>query len=285
MKYIILGAGGMAGHLIAIYLKEQGEDVIGIARRKLNFVPSIELDILKFSTLTKVITREKPDCIINCIGILNQFAEKNKSEAVLLNAYLPHLLADISKEIGSKVIHMSTDCVFSGEKGSYTEYDKPDGSTVYDRTKAIGELNEYNLTFRNSIVGPDINENGIGLFNWFMKQKGAICGYNKCIWTGVTTLTLAKAMHKASYSEYHGIINLVNNECITKFSLLKLFNIYSKKNLTIRSVNGVIQDKSLLRTRFDFEYNVPTYEHMIIEMFTWITSHENLYKHYLEEEI
>src|SRR5699024_1115052 len=106
----------------------------------------------------------------------------------------------------TKIIHMSTDCVFSGKIGNYKEDSLRDGETFYDRSKALGELdNQKDLTFRNSIIGPDINENGIGLFNWFMKQEGSINGYSKAIWTGVTTLTLAKAMDSALKEDLVGI--------------------------------------------------------------------------------
>src|SRR5699024_5151046 len=135
------------------------------------------------------------DAIINAVGILNKDAEENKSHAVLLNSYLPHYISNLTKDMNTKVIHMSTDCVFSGKVGSYKEDSLRDGQTFYDRSKALGELeNDKDLTFRNSIIGPDMNKNGIGLFNWFMKQNGYIKGFNKAIWTGVTTLTLAKAM-------------------------------------------------------------------------------------------
>ena len=102
---------------------------------------------------------------------------------------------------------MSTDCVFSGKTGGYDESSLRDGETFYDRSKALGELeNQKDLTFRNSIIGPDLNEEGIGLFNWFMKQTGEINGYTKAMWTGVTTLTLAKAMESAVQQGLTGLI-------------------------------------------------------------------------------
>ena len=104
------------------------------------------------------------DTVINCIGVLNQFAERDKAGAVYLNSYLPHYLAKITEGTDTQVIHMSTDCVFSGKRGQYTEYDIRDGETFYDRTKALGEIeDEKNLTLRQSIVGPDIKRTGIGL--------------------------------------------------------------------------------------------------------------------------
>lgn len=283
MKYLVLGAGGMAGHIITHYLKEQGEEVEGLERRELSYCKTYNMDATQFNKLEQIIKENNYDVIINCIGLLNQNAEDNVDLAILLNSYLPHFLSKVTKNMKTKVIQMSTDCVFSGKKGHYTENDFPDGETYYDRTKALGELNdEKNLTFRNSIIGPDINENGIGLFNWFMKQDGEINGFEKSIWTGVTTLTLAKAMHKASYENLTGLYNLVNNEIISKYGLVNLFNKYSKKGLTIHKVDGIIHDKSLYRTRNDFSFDVPSYEQQIKEMFEWINSHKELYPHYFK---
>lgn len=281
MKYLVLGAGGMAGHLITNYLIEQNEIVEGLERRNLPFCKTHVIDATNFDKVKNIIQNNDYDIIINCIGLLNQNAEDNVDQAILLNAYLPHFLAKITKETNTRVFQMSTDCVFSGKKGHYTELDLPDGETYYDRTKALGELNDNkNLTFRNSIVGPDINCNGIGLFNWFMKQSGEIKGFEKSIWTGVTTLTLAKAMHKASKQNLTGIYNLVNNDNISKYDLLELFNKYSGKELRINKVEGIKQDKSLYRTRNDFEFTVPSYEQQVSEMFQWIDEHKELYTLY-----
>lgn len=281
MKYLILGAGGMAGHLIAYYLIEQGEEVEGLARRNLPFCKTYNMDVTQFENLKKLIDNNNYDIIINCIGLLNQNADNNIDLAILVNSYLPHYLAKITKDMKTRIFQMSTDCVFSGKRGHYVEKDLPDGGSYYDRTKALGELNDTkNLTFRNSIIGPDINENGIGLFNWFMKQSGEINGYSKSIWTGVTTLTLAKAMHEASYQKITGVYNLVNNSKISKYDLLKLFNKYSNKGLTINKIDGIEQDKSLVRTRTDFSFIVPTYEDQVKDLFEWIKKHKILYKQY-----
>ena len=281
MKYLILGAGGMAGHMIVNYLKEQGEEVDGLEKRKLSYCKTYIMDATKFNELHQLIELGKYDIVINCIGLLNDNAENNIDQAILLNSYLPHYLAKVTKNMKTKIIHMSTDCVFSGKIGHYTENDIPDGETYYDKTKALGELNDdKNLTFRNSIIGPDININGIGLFNWFMKQSGGITGFEKSIWTGVTTLTLAKAMHRASYTGLTGLYNLVNNETINKYELINLFNKYTDKKLVVKKVDGVIQDKSLYRTRNDFDFIVPSYEKQVEEMCEWIQNHQELYSHY-----
>jgi len=281
MKYLVLGAGGMAGHLITNYLIEQGEEVEGLEMRELSYCKTIVMDVTNFHDLEKLVMNGQYDCIINCIGILNQNAEKRKDLAVLLNSYLPHFLVKITENCKTKVIQMSTDCVFSGRKGNYTENDFPDGETYYDRTKALGEINDKkNLTFRNSIIGPDINQHGIGLFNWFMKQTGEINGFEKSVWTGVTTLTLAKAMHKASYENLTGLYNLVNNHKTNKYEMLLLFNHFTNLKLTINKVDGIIHDKSLKRIRNDFSFIVPSYQDMIEEMVLWTRNHKEMYPHY-----
>lgn len=171
----------MAGHTISLYLKEQGHDVYGFDLRESQYVPSFACNAFDTETLRKVITEGNYDTVINCIGVLNQFAEQNHALASFLNSYFPHFLADVTKNTNTQVIHMSTDCVFSGRRGSYTESDFQDGETFYDRSKALGELNDdKNITLRNSIVGPDINPMGIGLLNWFLHQEGEINGFKLC---------------------------------------------------------------------------------------------------------
>lgn len=283
MKFLVLGCNGMAGHIISLYLKEKGHDVTGVARSKSIFVPTIIGDASDLGLLRGVIAAGNYDAVINAIGLLNQFAENNQAEAANLNGFLPHFLADITSDTPTQVIHMSTDCVFSGKTGGYTEASLPDGATFYDRSKALGELNDNkNLTLRNSIVGPDIKAKGIGLLNWFMQQPGpTVNGYTGAVWTGQTTLQLAKTMEAAAKERACGLVNAVPESSITKFELLKLFNKYMRGGeLTINPVDGVTADKSLVRTNFDFDYLIPDYETMVAEMSEWMKAHCNLYPHY-----
>jgi len=282
MKFFVLGAAGMAGHTISTYLSEKGHDVIGFDRVEGQNCEFVVGDARNLEFIHGIIAQGRFDSVINCIGILNQFADQNKELAVFLNSYFPHFLTEVTKNMRTQIIHMSTDCVFSGKKGSYTESDFRDGETFYDRTKALGELeDEKNITLRNSIVGPDMNENGIGLFNWFMKQKGTIKGYTKAMWTGLTTLELAKAMEQAAMKRASGLYNMVYSEPISKYDLLKLFNKYMRDNeLNIEPFDGFVADKSLKRTRFDFDYTVPDYETMVSEMAEWIMNHKDYYPHY-----
>lgn len=284
MKILVLGGTGMAGHTISVYFKEVGHNVTAFSRNKVDYCKNINGDITDFENLKTIINEGQYDAIINAIGILNQDADDNKSNAVLLNAYLPHFLSDTTKEMKTRVIHMSTDCVFSGKSGGYSETSFRDGETFYDRSKALGELeNNKDLTFRNSIIGPDMSERGIGLINWFMKQDGMINGFTKAIWTGVTTLTLAKAMEQALKENLTGLYNLVNNETVSKYELLKLFNKYMRNDqIEILPSDKLSLDKSLVNNRRDFSYEVPSYEVMVAEMKEWIDNHKELYPHYFE---
>lgn len=282
MNFFILGCNGMAGHIISLYLKEQGHSVLGLARTKSKYVDSVVGDAFDTELLRKVISENKFDAVVNCIGMLNQFAEQDKAAASFLNSYLPHFLARVTADSETQIIHMSTDCVFSGKDGSYTENSFCDGETFYDRSKALGELTDSkNLTLRNSIVGPDINPKGIGLLNWFMQQSGEVNGFTKSIWTGQTTLQLAKTIEKAVLSKANGLYNAVPDHSISKFELVKLFNHYLKSNpLKIYPVDGISADKSLIRTKFEFDYLIPDYETMVVELAEWMRNHKDMYPHY-----
>lgn len=286
MKILVLGSVGMAGHTIALYFKERGHHAVAYSMTPFPYCENIvgnAFDTVNFKTM---LLEGQYDAVINCIGILNQEANQNPSKAVYLNSYLPHLIADNLKHEKTKLIHMSTDCVFAGNSGPYYENSLRDGRTFYDRTKALGEVEDKkNLTFRNSIIGPDMNQNGIGLFNWFMMQREPIYGYTGAYWTGVTTLTLAKAMEKAIEENLCGLYNLVNNESISKYELLNLFNTYFRgSQITIKKEENLHLDKSLKNTRKDFSFEVPSYEQMVMDLKDWVDAHQYLYPHYQNQK-
>ena len=282
MKFLVFGCNGMAGHMISLYLKEQGQDVVGFARTKSNLVKTVIGDALDIKSVKAAVQADFFDVIVNCIGLLNQFAQDNKSQAVFLNSFFPHYLAQLTKGTKTRVIHISTDCVFSGKRGQYTEDDLRDGPTFYDRSKALGELEDNkNLTLRQSIIGPDIKENGIGLLNWFMKQSGTINGFTGALWTGLTTLQLAKVIEEAAKNNVSGLYNIVPDNYISKYDLLGLFNKYLRGGkITILPVDKMAVNKSLKRTKFDFAYPIPDYEQMIKELADWMQTHKHLYPHY-----
>lgn len=283
MKFLIIGCNGMAGHIVSIYLKERGHIVDGYARTISKYINTIVGDVNNLNLLKKTIIEGNYDTIVNCVGLLNKFAEENKSQAVLINSFLPHYLAEITQNMNTQIIHLSTDCVFSGKKGGYTEKDFPDGETFYDRTKALGEIKDNkNLTLRNSIVGPDIKSSGIGLLNWFLKQNEKVNGYVNSIWTGQTTLQLAKTIEKAAELRAYGLYNMVPKESINKYELLCLFNKYIRKTpINIIPIENERVDKSLTRTNYTgFDYIIPTYEIMVMELAEWMRKHAYLYPYY-----
>lgn len=283
MKFLVLGASGMAGHTIALYLKERGHDVVGFSRRGVSFLEHQVLgDARDGHLLSEVLAEGSFDVVINCIGVLNQFAERDPESAAYLNGKLPHVLARLTEGAPTRIFHMSTDCVFAGNTGPYTEDSIPDGQTVYDRTKAAGELRDANnLTFRNSIIGPDMDPLGIGLLNWFMVQEGSVKGYTNAIWTGLTTLELAKAMECTASENVSGLVNMVPPGSISKLDLLCLFNDHLRGgSIEVVPFDGFRLDKTLLRTNFTCSYRPASYREQIVEMAEWIREHIELYPHY-----
>lgn len=284
MKFLVLGAGGMAGHVVTIHLAERGHSVTALSRNPFPWgaCQSIQGDIKDASFLGGVLAAGCYDAVVNCVGVLNQDAERDRSLAVRLNSLLPHALEDMTRGTGTKVIQISTDCVFSGATGGYHEGAHRDGAAFYDRSKALGELeNDKDLTFRTSLVGPDVNPNGIGLFNWFMRQSGSIKGYSRAIWTGVTTDVLAQAVEQAVECGLTGLYHLVNAAPISKFDLLGLFNEHFRNGeVNITPEPSVSVDKSLVNNRRDFPFAVPSYREMVEGMKRWVSAHAPLYPHY-----
>lgn len=283
MKFLILGCNGMAGHMISLYLFEQGHDVDGFARSESRFVNTIVGDARDKDLLSKTIKKQDYNAVINCIGVLNKFAENDHEAAVFLNAYLPQFLVKITDNSNTQVIHISTDCVFSGNRGGYVETDFPDGELFYDRSKALGEIeNNKDITFRMSIIGPDIKPEGIGLINWFMQQKVSVKGYKNAMWTGQTTLQLAKTIENAASLHVHGLYNMVPEENISKYDMLMLFNKYLRSTpIDVIPDESFRVDKSLKRTNYEsFSYKIPGYEQQIKELGEWMREHKKLYPHY-----
>lgn len=282
-KILVLGTNGMAGHLIYNYLKRELEnfDIISIARKHIRYDADYELDIKNLKNIETLILENNPHTIINCIGILNKNAEDNPADSILINSYFPHFLEKVTSKLQTKIIHLSTDCVFSGSKGNYKENDIKDATGFYALTKSLGEINNNkDLTIRTWIIGPDLNPNGIGLFNWYTKQTGIVKGYKNAIWTGVTTLELAKFIQIKIDSGLTGIIHLVNNTSISKHDLICLFNDVFSCKLTVEPFEDYNINKSLVNTRLDLDYDFKFYLEMVKDMKDWIYSNPNLYKHY-----
>jgi dTDP-4-dehydrorhamnose reductase len=268
MKILILGSNGMAGHMIYHYLKETNKyEIDTIARNKATY----NLDVTNFDELLKI-NFDKYDYIINCIGLLVKESNENKNLAYLINGALPNI---IKNNTLSKIIHLSTDCVFSGETGLYSEYSEKDGKDIYAKSKSVGEISGENcLTIRTSIIGPEI-KNGTGLFHWFMNQK-EVKGYSQVYWNGITTLQLAKIIDFVIYKKWiNGILN-IPSKIISKYELLNIINKEFNKNIIINKDEEIKSNKTIISKRIIPEINHlnKSHEEMMFELKEWIENHK-----------
>lgn len=279
-RVLILGAQGMLGHVVRDAFIKNGDEVMGIALEAYDD-GVYRIDVTS-GDLDRFLYINPFDTVVNCVGVLNRFAEARPDSATYINAYLPHKLEEFYKDTSTKIIQPSTDCVFAGNRAPYKETDVPDGATYYDRTKALGEIiNDKDLTFRMSIVGPDLNSDGIGLLNWFMRQSGQIMGYKNAIWTGVSTTELAKGILEAARQNLTGLYHFVPDSSISKYDMLKLFaEIFNKNDVEIIPAEDPMIDKSLINTRTDFNYTVPDYRAMFEEMKEYILRNKERYPAY-----
>lgn len=284
-RVLVLGIKGMAGHLIYNYFNLLNNyEVFGVARNLKHQKNIYNLDITNIKELEQIIINNNFNVVINCIGILNKDAEDNPEKAIWYNSYFPHLLESITKNTTTKFIHISTDCVFSGKRGKYTEYDFKDGTGFYAQSKALGEVvNNKDTTIRTSIIGPELNSTGIGLLNWFLNQSkdSTLNGFSNVFWTGLTTLELAKSIEEIIKQNITGLIQVVPETKISKHKLILNFNkIYRDNKLTILEDSKFKVDKSLVSIREDFNYKVPNYLEMLQEQKKWMLKHNALYTHY-----
>jgi dTDP-4-dehydrorhamnose reductase len=284
-KILVLGSTGMLGHVFYNALKQQTnyEVVDLVFRNKLN-ENSIICDVTDKYKLAAVIKELNPDIIVNCIGVLIKGSTYNPANAIYINSFLPHYLVTLAVDCSARVIHVSTDCVFSGNKGEYLESDYRDANDVYGRSKALGELlGDNHLTIRTSIIGPEIKAAGEGLLHWFLKQEVSIMGYTEAFWGGVTTVELSKAIVAAIDQNITGLIHLTNGEAISKFEMLQMFKTtFNRNSLTIESSEGKKINKSLKSERKDFKYSVPSYAQMFTDMYNHMKDNELIYsKNYI----
>ena len=278
-KALILGSTGMLGHQVFFNLKNTQEfEVFDLSFRNKLREETILCDITDFTRLESIIKEIKPDVIINCIGILIKGSSENPKNSVLINAYFPHWLVGVADEIKAKVIHISTDCVFSGKKGNYVESDLRDADDIYGKGKGLGEIfSNSHLTLRTSIIGPEMKNNGEGLFHWFMNQKGEVNGFTQAFWGGVTTVELGKTIRKAIVEDLSGLYHVTNGKPISKFDLLTLFSHVFGTGVIVNAVEGKRVDKSLNSEKNEVDFAVPSYEVMIWEMKEFMTGNKSLY--------
>lgn len=282
-KVLVLGATGLIGHQVYNYLEKHCEyELCNISyRKKLNDKTFIA-DIREEQKFLSLIEDINPDVIVNAIGILIDGANKDPENAIFVNAYMPHRLSRLAKSINAKLIHISTDCVFSGlKKEPYVESDEKDGKDTYAKAKGLGEvINFSDVTLRTSVIGPELKSDGEELFHWFMSQSGTINGFTKAIWSGVTTVELAKAVLWSIEENITGLYHITNNSSINKYDLLNLIKKHMKKEINIRAVDGKEVYKNFVDTRQERAYKIPSYETMVQELAELIFENKTLYKQY-----
>lgn len=262
MKILILGASGMLGSTIFRHFSSIGFETIGTVRKLSsgykNDVPNHSklignVEVLKEDSLIRLFAQTKPDVVINCIGLIKQLADVNDPLITLpINAMLPHRLATLSKACGARLIHFSTDCVFSGKKGGYSEEDESDALDLYGKSKFIGELHDYDnaLTIRTSIIGHGLTPNS-SLVDWFLSRKDKIYGYKNAIFSGLPTIEIASILEKyvIPNETLHGLYH-VSAKPISKFDLLNLVARQYDNDIEIISKEDFFIDRSLLSDRF-----------------------------------
>ncbi len=282
-KVLVLGSSGMLGHMVSSYLNSHNRyEIFNLSRRSIGQINNIICDITDLNKFDKIINTIKPQVVVNCIGLLINESKNNFEQAKYINSYLPKHLIKISNN-RFRVIHISTDCVFSGKHGSYNEYSKKDANDAYGITKSDGEFDlPKHLTIRTSIIGPDINKDGSGLFQWLLNQRGKVKGFSNVKWSGVTTLELSKAIDFAINNSIDGLWNLSNQEEISKFELLKIIiNLFELDQVTLTKDSSIKSNKSLVSVR-KIKYIVPSYTSMITELKEFICTSNSYKKNFLK---
>ena len=284
MRTVVLGASGMLGHQLWRHLSSSRIETFGVIRKTrsacrhgglFNSDRLIEnVDASNFNDLRKVLENIKPEYVLNCIGITKRRVNSdNVAECIRMNALLPHELVGWGGYIGYKVINFSTDCVFDGKQGDYTEDSPTSPGDLYGRTKALGELtSDKVLTIRSSFIGPELYD-GTELFEWFISRRGIVNGYTNAIYSGLTTLELSRIieMMLIAHPDSSGLYN-ISSEPISKFALLE--KIMQHMALPIELVpDGAFKcDRSLNSQRFRNEYNYqpPSWNEMVAELTTYM---------------
>lgn len=280
-KILVLGATGMLGNAVFRYLSGDPElqvwGTIQNAAGKRYFAEAVQpylianVNVLDFDTLVGVFEKIRPDAVVNCIGLIKQLADANDPLSALpINAMLPHRLAKLCAISRARLIHVSTDCVFSGRAGMYVETDPSDAGDLYGKSKFIGELYDspHAITLRTSIIGHELSSR-VGLIDWFLAQEGSVKGYAKAVFSGLPTVELARIIRTfvLTNPDLSGLYH-VSAAPIDKYSLLRLVAEVYQKTVAIVPDEAVRIDRSLDSTRFRQAtgYKPPSWPELILMM-------------------
>lgn len=262
MKIMVLGASGMLGNAMVRVLSENNDcEVFGTTRSggASRFFPSeiavrlvAGVDVENYDALVKAFAQVRPDIVINCIGLIKQLADANDPLlAIPINALLPHRLARLCDLSGSRLVHISTDCVFSGNKGGYTEDDPSDAKDLYGKSKFLGEVvYPHTITLRTSIIGHEL-QSAHGLVDWFLSQQQQCKGFTKAIFSGLPTVVLARIIRDVVIPrpELSGLYHVAARP-ISKYDLLRLVAEVYGKSIEIIPDDSLVIDRSLNAGRF-----------------------------------
>lgn len=271
MKILIFGSNGMAGHVIVKYMQQSNFEVYTAARSNADFL----FDVTDRSSIDDIIDNNEFDYVINCVGLLVAESGTRPDRAILINAWFPHYLAYKLQNKTTRLIHLSTDCVFDGSQGPYIESDNHTEKNNYGRSKSLGEVNNNkDVTFRMSIIGPEL-KNGVGLFNFIYNNTDTeIPGWDNAFWNGLTTLELARCIHEYMLKpNFTGLYHLVNNNVSTnKFELLQLINeVFELNKKIIRSKGPKDINKILVDTRQECNFKISNYYVQLLDLKNFIT--------------
>lgn len=280
MRILILGSGGMLGHMVTYYLLEQGYNVTDVSRSRKCRRETKTYDILS-PAFENFMLENKFDVVINCSGIIHGAVNANKGLAIRVNSYFPHRLVELLKETNTRIIHISSGGVYHGGTGEYYENDEQSPVSFYGKTKSLGEIEgERILVIRSDVYGPDMSINGTGFFNWAMNSKGSATGYANAYFNGVSNLEYARFIQMAIENQIVGSYNLGSADSISKYHLFKLIKESFHIDVTIQK-ELMPQSKTVLLTqREDIGFKSKTYEVQLEELKDWIVKHKDLYKYF-----
>jgi len=274
-KVLILGSSGLIGSTLYKFLRKKNDLVVFGTARNINMGSDTSLignvDFLNIDNSFNFISEIAPSIVINCVGITKHSMHYNKiGDVSFLNSMLPHFLSDLSNIFNFKLIHISSDCVFDGQRGNYSELDLPDSKDLYGKSKFLGELDgrSRNITIRTSTIGHE-NLTKYGLLEWFLNQHGSCNGFSKAFFSGLTTIELANILYKYFIFDdsVSGLYNLAGPK-INKFDLLKIIARVYKKDIEIKEDQTFCIDRSLNASKFNnkFGYPVKEWDLMVREM-------------------
>lgn len=278
MRVLILGGAGMLGHKLWQVSKENFETwvtlraIVPELRSQPWFDESRVIDGFRAEDLGKlqpVIDEVRPEVIVNCIGLVKQLAEcQDPVRAITINALFPHQLAQICEPRRISIVQISTDCIFSGRRGDYSEDDIPDPVDLYGQSKSLGELGAPHLTIRTSIIGHELRS-AHGLVDWFLSQPGpTVRGYTRAIFSGLPTIELATRIGQllTMQPRPQGLLHIASRP-ISKYDLLLLLARHYNKPVEIEPDSRVVVDRSLSCLRYQrIAPPVPDWDAMIAQM-------------------